>query len=83
MQTNTTVFHYSPNQAIMPKAKNTEGKLTGDRLFLAILLSFLVMSVAVLMAVQIASATGLVWLGFLPLCLGWLLLYPAFKRLEN
>ncbi len=79
MHSDTTFFNYSPRREIEPK--QTEA-ITGNKLFLAVLLSLLVMGVAVLLGLQIASATGILWLGFLPLAAGWALLYPAFKKLE-
>ena len=79
MSTDTTFFNYSPKPEI--QAKQDEA-LTGNKLFLAIMLSLLVMGVAVLMGLQLASITGSLWFGFAPLLLGWAMLYPAFKKLE-
>ncbi len=81
MHTNTTFFNYSTKSEIQPK--QSDDALTGKNLWAAITLSLLVMGIAVLMGLQLASVTGIFWLGFVPLSLGWAMLYPAFKKLEN
>ncbi len=56
-------------------------KFKGDKLILAIIISLAIMSAAVILALKLAIAIGTIWVGFLPLSIGWLILYPIFKKL--